>query len=348
MRWPQADPVHQASWVTIALEPYAAAGDLAPHDLAALNRIHNEAWAGWVAGERPMTDDAFAHQDRFSAHPERMERMLARDATGAALGFGVAFWREGPGGCTVRLFVGAAHRGAGVGSALGAALAGEARRAGRDGVNVEVAVGSPVEAALRSIDGMRAGLAVELNRARTEAIDRGLLERWRKAGEGQPGYTMVAYDAPCPSDGLARDFVRARDVMNDAPRPEGEAAATYTTEELRAVETAAAAAHQDWWNVGIRHDASGELIGLSDLYLPAARPWAAYQGDTGVRPDHRGLGLGAWMKAVNHLRLADERPQVEWVQTWNASSNEPMLRINRALGFAPVQRFQNWYLPFAR
>ena len=28
------------------------------------------------------------------------------------------------------------------------------------------------------------------------------------------------------------------------------------------------------------------------------------------------------------------------VQTWNADSNEPMLRINRALGFAPVQRFQ--------
>ena len=29
------------------------------------------------------------------------------------------------------------------------------------------------------------------------------------------------------------------------------------------------------------------------------------------------------------------------MQTWNASSNEPMLRINRALGFAPVQRFQS-------
>jgi hypothetical protein len=71
-----------------------------------------------------------------------------------------------------------------------------------------------------------------------------------------------------------------------------------------------------------------------------------FQGDTGVRPDHRGHGLGAWMKAVNHLRLADERPDVEWVQTWNADSNEPMLRINRALGFAPVQRFDVWYRPF--
>ncbi len=85
--------------------------------------------------------------------------------------------------------------------------------------------------------------------------------------------------------------------------------------------------------------------GITELYLPASRPWMAFQGDTGVRPDHRGHGLGAWMKAVNHLRLGQERPDVEWVQTWNAESNEPMLRINRALGFTPVQRFQSWYRP---
>ena len=107
--------------------------------------------------------------------------------------------------------------------------------------------------------------------------------------------------------------------MNDAPRPEGHGESRFTVEELRALEDASAAAHQDWWNVGVRHDASGELIGISDLYLPANRPWMAFQGDTGVRPDHRGHGLGAWMKAVNHLRLAAERPSIEWVQTWNAA-----------------------------
>jgi hypothetical protein len=52
------------------------------------------------------------------------------------------------------------------------------------------------------------------------------------------------------------------------------------------------------------------------------------------------------MKAVNHLRLAATRPDVETVQTWNAAANEPMLRINRALGFAPVQRFRAWFLSF--
>jgi len=95
----------------------------------------------------------------------------------------------------------------------------------------------------------------------------------------------------------------------------------------------------------VRHDRTGELVGISEMYLPRARAWIVFQGDTGVHPDHRGHGLGAWMKAVNHLRLSAERLAVEIVQTWNADSNEPMLRINRALGFQPVQRYQGWFLP---
>jgi GNAT superfamily N-acetyltransferase len=286
--------------------------------------------------------------DRFSAPPERMEKRLARASDSTVVGFAFAYWREGePGGCTLRTFVDAPHRGKGVGRALGADLARVARGAGRTGITVEVAPGSPAEAAVRAAEGFQAGLIMELNRTDARAIDHRLLERWRDQGEAAEGYSLVAYDAPCPTDDLARDFTTARAVMNEAPRPEGMSESDFTIEEMRAVEEASLAAHQDWWSVGVRHDASGELIGLTELYLPASRPWMAFQGDTGVRPDHRGHGLGAWMKAVNHLRLADERPHVEWVQTWNAESNEPMLRINRALGFVPMQRFENWYRPFA-
>ena len=114
---------------------------------------------------------------------------------------------------------------------------------------------------------------------------------------------------------------------------------------MRAAEVANVVARHDSWVVGVRHDDSGEVVGLSDLFLPQARPWIAFQGDTGVVAAHRGRRLGAWMKAVNHQRLRRERPEVEVVSTWNASQNEPMLRINRALGFAPAQRFRAWFLP---
>jgi GNAT superfamily N-acetyltransferase len=333
--------------VDVTIERFAWASDLAARDLAAVNRIQNAVWAEWVPGERAMSDAAFVDMDRFSAPPERMERALARASNGDVVGWGLVFWRDEPGGATLRMFVDPERRRAAVGSVLGALLTETARSAGRTGIMVEVASDSAAHAAVRSTEGFRADLTMELNRTTVADIDRGLLERWRDDGVAAEGYSLVAYDAPCPTDELALGFIRAREVMNEAPRSEGEPKSTYTVDELRAVEAAGTAAHQDWWNLGVRHDASAEIVGLSELYLPANRPWAGFQGDTGVRPDHRGHGLGAWMKAVNHLRLADERPEVEWVQTWNASSNEPMLRINGALGFRPVQSFHVWYRPFS-
>jgi GNAT superfamily N-acetyltransferase len=330
--------------VTVTIERYGWASDLAPRDLAAVTRIHDRAWQGWVPGERPWGEAAYVDADRFTAHPEHMTRCLARGDAGEVVGHGHAFWRTEPGGCTVRVFVDPPARQQGIGRALGRALVEEARVHGRTGVTVEVAVGSEEEVVAKGA-GFRPDLVVELNRTDPRTIPDALLAEWAAAGEAAEGYSLVAYDVPCPSEELAQDFIHARHVMNDAPRHEGEAEATYTVDELLAVEAASLAAHQDWWNVGVRHDATGELVGLSELYLPANRPWIVFQGDTGVDPAHRGHGLGAWMKAVNHLRLRAERPDVELVQTWNASSNEPMLRINRALGFAPVRRFQAWYLP---
>ena len=330
----------------VTIEPFVWAGDLAPADLAANTRIFNAAWAEWLPGERPVPDQALVDMDRFSAPPERMDKRLARAADGRVVGFAFCHWREGePGACALRIFVDAVHRRQGVGRALGADLVEEARAAGRTGVTLDVAPGSAAETGVGSVHGFTPGLVVELNRTEVRSIGRDLLERWRAAGEAAAGYSLEAYDDRCPTDHLARDFIAARDVMNDAPRPEGWGEQRFGIDELRGIEDANAAAHQSWWNVGVRHDDSGELVGLTELYLPAHRPWMAFQGDTGVRPDHRGHGLGAWMKAVNHLRLRDQRPAVEVVQTWNASSNEPMLRINRALGFRPVQRFQGWYLP---
>jgi GNAT superfamily N-acetyltransferase len=331
--------------MAITVERYGGASELRQRDLAAVTRIYNDVWREWLPGEPLLTDAALLDVDRFSAPPERMERVLARDAHGDLVGNAAAFWREGPGGCTLRAFVDPSRRREGVGAAMGAALAAIAMEAGRDGLAVEVAPGSAAESAVRARDGFRPDLTMELNRTDVRNIDPRLLERWRAHGEAAPGYSLVAYDAPCPDDDLAEDFCHARQVMNDAPRAEVEAEASYTVPELRAVEAAGAAAHQDWWSVGVRQDATGELVGLCELYLPRSRPWIVFQGDTGVHPDHRGHGLGAWMKAVNHQRLAAERPEVDTVQTWNADSNEPMLRINRALGFEAKQRFQTWHRP---
>jgi GNAT superfamily N-acetyltransferase len=336
----------QARLVGIRIEPFGWASELPHDDLVQVAAIHDHAWAEWNPAERPMTPGAFVDADRFTHPPEVMERRLVRDGTGAVLGFGWAEWRGGTEGIAMaRLFVDPAHRGRGVGRALGRELAEVARAGGRTGVTVQAAEGSPLAGMLERA-GFRADMLVEQNWAQVDEASADLLAAWVAQGEAAEGYSLIAYDTRCP-DALAGAFIDARHVMNDAPRFEGAPEEAYSVDELRQAEDAVAAAHFEWWTVGVRHDATGEVVGLSELYLPTARPWMVFQGDTGVAAAHRGHRLGAWMKAVNHLRLRSERPAVEVIQTWNASANEPMLRINRALGFRPALRLRAWHLPFA-
>lgn len=327
-------------------EAFPTAAELAATDLARVVGIFNACWAEWIPGEPPLSVEAYRDEDRYTYAPEVVLRHLVRADDGEVVGFGQLDFREGePGGCVASAFVAPEQRGRGVGSVLGAALVAAAREAGRAGITFEAVEGEQAGAICERA-GLRRDMLVDHNRAAVAEVADDLLHAWVSAGESAVGYSLVVYDGVCPDDALAADFVAARHVMNDAPRWEGEPEASFTLTEMRAAEAACAAAHIESWSVGVRHDASGALVGLSDLYLPATRPWIAFQGDTGVAPAHRGHRLGAWMKAVNHLRLRTERPDVAVVQTWNASLNEPMLRINRALGFRPVQTYRGWYLPF--
>jgi mycothiol synthase len=332
--------------MAITIEPYAGADALGPADLTRVVDIFNATWDELLPGEPPVSVEAYRDERRFTHAPHVVESRLARDDSGGLVGFGHVEWRAGePGAAVLRTFVSPEHRRTGVARSLGSALADVARAAGRTGLTIEVAEGS-IGGRICEAAGARPDMVVEQNRALVADPADELLEGWVAQGEAADGYSLVTYDDTCPDD-LAQAFIDARHIMNDAPRWEGEGEWTYTVEELRAAEAACAAANQRWWSVGVRHDASGEIVGLSELYLPESRRWIAFQGDTGVAPAHRGHGLGAWMKAVNHLRLRRERPETTTVQTWNAAANEPMLRINRALGFRPVQRYQGWFLPLA-
>ncbi len=328
----------------VSIEPYGWASDLHPEDLTAATAVFNAGWHDWNERERPLSVEAYVAYDRFSAPPEVILRRLARADDGTVVGLGQACWRDGePGACLGRVFVAPEARRRGVATALTRVLIDDVRAAGRTGLTLETVEGDHL-APVMARHGFRPDMVIEQNWADAATASDELLARWVATGEAAEGYSLVRYDAPAP-DALADAFVAVRHVMNDAPRREGEPPFEFSVEELRAVEATAVAAHQDWWAVAVRHDDSGELVGLSEMFLPRLQPTMALQGDTGVVPAHRGHGLGAWMKAVNHQRLRAERREVEVVQTWNASSNAPMLRINRELGFAPVQRYRSWFLP---
>jgi len=69
-----------------------------------------------------------------------------------------------------------------------------------------------------------------------------------------------------------------------------------------------------------------------------------FQEDTLVLREHRGHRLGALVKAAVLRDLAAAFPEVERITTYNAEDNEPMVAVNRALGFEPAGRMSMWSL----
>ena len=121
---------------------------------------------------------------------------------------------------------------------------------------------------------------------RRRAATYGLLAGWIKTGEAVDGYSLMTYDSRCPDDLAAAFTGGARHVMNDAPRYQGEPEARYTVDQLRSAEVTNVVARHDWWRWGLRHDDSGEIVGISDLFLPQA-------GRDRLPGRHRRHGRGA-------------------------------------------------------
>jgi len=87
---------------------------------------------------------------------------------------------------------------------------------------------------------------------------------------------------------------------------------------------------------------SSTVAGATALAVSRLRPAIGRQSDTGVLRDHRGLGLGRWLKAENLRRALAHQPAMEVVETFNAGSNPHMLAINVDMGFRPVRTFETW------
>jgi GNAT superfamily N-acetyltransferase len=92
----------------------------------------------------------------------------------------------------------------------------------------------------------------------------------------------------------------------------------------------------------VRHEQTGRLVGFTILAVALHTPDVAYQWDTLVLREHRGHRLGLLLKVANLRALVAGMPGVTRVSTWNAEQNEPMLRVNRAMGFEPVGRLTEW------
>jgi GNAT superfamily N-acetyltransferase len=225
--------------------------------------------------------------------------------------------------------------------ALARAAAEASSAVGRPLLNLEIPAESPYSAWAKA-RGAKLGSVEQHNVTRLAELSRDDLAAIVAAVPA--GYELVSFDGPTPPE-LVEPYSRLVETMNDAPRDDLTMEDfVFDPEQLRLWDEGQAARGHIPWTVIAREAATGELAAFNQLIIRPEWPECIENEDTAVAVKHRGHGLGLWIKSVNLLRAVTERPEAVCVETWNAASNEHMLRVNRRLGFVCEHVFESWEL----
>ena len=154
-------------------------------------------------------------------------------------------------------------------------------------------------------------------------------------------YSLVRWVGPCPDEHLDA-FVRVEAGMLDSPIID---AVDYVPTapdpaQLRDQAVRDAKLGITEYVLCARADATGEFAGTTRVYVLGGG--RAEQDDTTVLPAYRGHRLGLRMKAEMLRWLAAAEPGLVQVETWNDLTNEPMIRVNEALGCTFAEDWPTW------
>lgn len=156
--------------------------------------------------------------------------------------------------------------------------------------------------------GAEASLTEECVQVRIADIPAGLLEKHSK--HTPDGYRIHIWRNAYPECHL-NNAVTLHGLVNKVPRRSLDVSdLTTSPEQLRDEEAAYALRGIKRWTFAVEHLASGTFIGFSEVFQSAGKPHFLQQGITAIGKDHRGHGLGWWVKltAINTIKM--EAPDV--------------------------------------
>jgi len=240
-------------------------------------------------------------------------------------------------------FVDPARRRRGFGTALLRHAAERALADGRRLLTGAAVLESPGECFARSL-GATAGLTEVRRRLDLAAVPAGLIAGLRASAQAAAaGYTLISWTRPTPEEYLDQ-IVAIELAMADAPHDASWEHPAWDAERVRATDRRRGLQQLRSYAVAARHDATGDLAGVTRVEVAPDQPAWIYQGLTAVVRAHRGHRLGLLVKLAMMERLAQAEPQGRWIVTGNAETNEHMIAINEALGYhrfgRPVVSFE--------
>ncbi|MGW2514573.1 GNAT family N-acetyltransferase [Streptomyces scopuliridis] len=151
-----------------------------------------------------------------------------------------------------------------------------------------------------------------------------------------PGYRLASWQGTVPDD-LAQTFTASRRAMDDMPMDDTDyGAVTWDVDRVRAAAKAVAERGDQPHTVVAIDTSDDSIAGFTELVVPGNGKGDGQHYGTGVPPEHRGHGLGQWMKAESIRRAHGHYPDLGGLLTDTADSNTRMRRINDSLGYAPT------------
>ena len=280
----------------------------------------------------------------FAGNPQQI--WLARDSAGTLLGGYILQLpeRENRDNGFVDPFVAPAVRRQGIGAALVAHAAGQARQADRKLLMSGARVGSAgldFAAAIGAKSGMD-----EVRRVLDIGSElRALLPALRAEAEPHAaGYSLRRWIGVTPGD-IIDSIAALNAAMADAPHDENVEPMNWDADRVRKEDERAVADGIPCYSVAAIDDAAGAAAALSQVYVdPDITGWA-WQGLTAVVRGHRGHRLGMLVKVAMLEWLAEAAPQLQHSVTFNAASNQYMIAVNERLGHRVSDVFRAFELP---
>lgn len=201
----------------------------------------------------------------------------------------------------------------------------------------------PAGAAFAERIGAKPGLRMRNSQLDLRTIDRALIRTW--AAIEPEGYRIEFIDGETP-DQLMDNVVTAIRAINMMPREDLQIEDwKITPETVREWERMGRARGQEHRMAVVIEESTGASAAFTELFFDPRVPSILHQGGTATIQEHRGKGVGKWVKARMAQRVLDELPEARYIRTDNAGTNAAMLAINVAMGFRPVWESVIWQIP---
>ena len=163
------------------------------------------------------------------------------------------------------------------------------------------------------------------------------------AEKAAAGYSLVSWTGATPDD-YCGPLAGVFNAFNDAPRGENQEPEFWDAERIRErTTTFIRAGLLRSYSMAAFHDATGEMTAFSAVLVDPEQPQWGYQQLTAVIRAHRGHRLGLLTKTAMLELLASAEPQLEWITTGNAATNEHMIAVNEQLGYKVAEPGWRFY-----